>query len=104
MDIVPSAEMFWDKMGAGYVDQYGNAETDWASYQRQNPGAAPRTDGRSDSGTPARAGGEDAGNARGPGITPERFTQDLGNAFGPGRVKPGISWPCLVGTTVSGWQ
>jgi hypothetical protein len=44
IDIVPTAEAFWDKMGAGARDVYQNATTDWASYQAT--GAKPRGDGR----------------------------------------------------------
>lgn len=33
IDIVPGAERFWDRMGAGYKDVYGDATTDWKSLQ-----------------------------------------------------------------------
>ena len=36
IDIVPTAEAFWDRMGTGASDVYQNAITDWAGYQAAN--------------------------------------------------------------------
>lgn len=34
IDILDQSEGFWQRMGAGYKDHYGNATADWASFQR----------------------------------------------------------------------
>jgi hypothetical protein len=46
IDIIEQAVGFWDRMGAGYRNVYGDATTDWAALQAQDartvPGARPR--------------------------------------------------------------
>lgn len=53
VDILDQSEPFWNKMGAGYRDHYGNATADWESYR-----AAQGADKGTSPGTRPAPGGE----------------------------------------------
>lgn len=53
IDILDQSDAFWQKMGAGYKDTYGNATTDWESYR-----AAQGADARGSAGARSAPGGE----------------------------------------------
>jgi len=59
IDILDQSDAFWQKMGAGYKDTYGNATTDWESYR-----AAQGADARGSAGARSAPAGElEAGRA-----------------------------------------
>lgn len=59
IDILDQSDAFWQKMGAGYKDTYGNATADWESYRAQRPdprgvqGQGPRAGQELEAGRPA---------------------------------------------------
>jgi diguanylate cyclase (GGDEF)-like protein len=59
LDIVPTARSFWEKLGTGYIDDYGNATLDWSSFARataRQPGRVSPESGRGSAQRPAVQG------------------------------------------------
>lgn len=96
IDILDQSDAFWQKMGAGYKDTYGNASTDWQSYR-----AAQGPDARGGQGARQAPGGElEAGRAAsrqsegsegsGQEVGPKA---DRGNLFDLLRGSSGVGFP-----------
>lgn len=63
IDILEQSQAFWDRMGAGYRDPYGNTTATWSSYQAENSRGNAR--GRQGAGQELEADPRPAGAAQG---------------------------------------